>query len=65
MRALCKLNGMLVIAKLKPATQDGHCPLCYKTSFREHNGWIECDNCYQYAILQSDLEKVKNEQSTN
>ena len=55
-RALCKMRGQLVIVEVNyvPPGQ-ASCPLCGCKEFREHQGWVECSECLDYALLESDL----------
>jgi len=59
MIVLAKLKGCLVRAEVAPSEQggSGKCPVCQGTEFIDRDGWIECDGCYDYAVLKSDYER--------
>jgi len=55
-RALCKLRGTLAIVELTPTEGEGKCPLCNGTQFINDCGWVTCNTCFDYAILESNLK---------
>jgi len=69
-RGLCKLAGSLVIAEFShPKEGDensGGCPVCRKNEFQlDDYGWVECTNCYEFAINQSHYERIHNTKLNN
>jgi len=59
-RALCKINGMLVIAEFVLNKGKSGCPNCRKDNFDTRYGWIECGEC-GFGILESDYKKFAKE----
>jgi hypothetical protein len=57
-RALCKIEGMLVIAEFSKCAPGSHgkCPTCGSTEFRKIHGWIECE-C-GFAILEEAYDSI-------
>lgn len=63
-RALCKMGGKLLIVEIGPAkSQDGKgaCPQCGGKTFIDRAGWVECENCFDYALLRTDVDKARQE----